>query len=248
MGVTEGFRLTVLGCDGSYPGPAGACSGYLVRAAGKTIWLDAGSGTLANLQRHIGLQELDAIVLSHEHPDHWSDLDGYRVAAAYVMKRTGVPVYAPAGVRDRVFSDFEPAVKWHTVTDGSDVTLAGDSVRLRFSRTDHPPETLAVRIDAGGRSLAYSADTGPAWSMSALGDGIDLALCEATWLADREGKGGGGHLSARQAGAMARAAGAARLVITHVWPIVDPEAARPEASAAYGGPVEVARLHDEYQL
>ncbi|HVE47403.1 MAG TPA: MBL fold metallo-hydrolase [Acidimicrobiales bacterium] len=251
VGMTEGFRLTVLGCDGSYPGPAGACSGYLVRAAGKTVWLDAGSGTLANLQRHVGLHELDAIVLSHEHPDHWSDLDGYRVAAAYVLKRTGVPVYAPAGVQARVFSDFEPAVTWHTVTDGDEILLRGGAdgdVRLRFSRTDHGPETLAVRIDSGGRSLAYSADTGPGWSLSALGEGIDLALCEATWLVDREGNGGGGHLSARQAGAMARAAGAARLVITHVWPIVDPEEARAEAAAAYGGPVEVARLHAEYSV
>lgn len=247
--MNAGLTLTVLGCDGSYPGPGGACSGYLLRAAGATIWLDAGSGTLANLQRHVRLDQIDAIVLSHEHPDHWSDLEGYRVAAAYVIDRTGVPVYAPAGVQARVFSDFEPAVEWRTVTDGDDLRLemSGVDVRLRFSRTDHPPETLAVRIDAGGRSLVYSADTGPEWSMSALGDGIDLALCEATWLADREG-GGGGHLSARQAGSMARAAGADRLVITHVWPTVDPRKARDEAAAAYGEPVDVARLHDEYQV
>lgn len=247
MGMNEDFRLTVLGSDGSYPGPGGACSGYLVRAAGTTIWLDAGSGTLANLQRHIELSELDAIVLSHEHPDHWGDLEGYRVAAAYVMKLTGIPVYAPAGVQTRVFSDFEPSVKWHTVTDGDEVDLSGGDVKLRFSRTDHPPETLAVRIDAGGRSLAYSADTGPGWSLSALGEGIDLALCEATWLADHEGK-APGHLSAREAGAMAKAAGAARLVITHVWPTVDRGSAKAEAAAAYGGPVEVARPHDEYSL
>lgn len=250
MGVTGGLSVTILGCDGSYPGPGGACSGYLVRTPGSTIWLDAGSGTLANLQRHVGLHQIDAIVLSHEHPDHWSDLEGFRVAAAYVLQRTSVPVYAPAGLRARVFSDFEPAVEWHPVADGDEVRLpAGEDrgqVRLRFSRTDHPPETLAVRIDAGGRSLAYSADTGPGWSFAALGAGIDVGLCEATWLTDREGA--GGHLSARQAGAMAREAGVGRLVLTHVWPTVDPAASRAEAGAAYGEPVEVARLHQTYQV
>ena len=238
------LTLTVLGCDGSYPGPGGACSGYLVRGGGRTIWLDAGSGTLANLQRYVALTDVDAVVLSHEHPDHWSDIEGYRVAAGYVLQRPGVPVYAPAGVRSRVYPDFEPAVEWCTVADDDRVELGGLS--LRFSRTDHGPETLAVRIDGEERSLAYSADTGPGWSFEALGDGIDLALCEATFLAGDEGS--GGHLSARQAGAMARGAGVGRLLVTHVWPTVDRDRSREEAASAYGEPVEMARVHGEYTV
>jgi len=74
------MKLTVLGCSGSYPGPGGAASGYLVEADGTRIWLDAGSGTLANLQRHIGLDAVDAVVLSHEHPDHWADIEGFHIA------------------------------------------------------------------------------------------------------------------------------------------------------------------------
>ncbi|HMC51941.1 MAG TPA: MBL fold metallo-hydrolase, partial [Acidimicrobiales bacterium] len=81
------LTLTVLGCDGSYPGPGGACSGYLVRGGGVRLWLDAGSGTMANLQRHVGLDEIDAVVLSHEHPDHWTDLEAYYVACAYGIER-----------------------------------------------------------------------------------------------------------------------------------------------------------------
>lgn len=242
MGVA--LTVTVLGCSGSYPGPGGACSGYLVRGAGVTVWLDAGSGTLANLQRHVGLADVDAVVLSHEHPDHWSDLEGYRVACAYVIEHTGVPVYAPAGLDGRVSADPVPAFEWHVVADGDAVSIGG--LDLRFSRTDHPPETLAVRVDGDGRCLAYSADTGPGWSISDLGAGIDLALCEATYLADREGT--AGHLSARQAGAMGRQAGVSRLLLTHVWPTVDPEASRAEAEAAYGRPVEMARMHETYDV
>ena len=231
------LSVTVLGASGSYPGPGAACSGYLVRGEGTTVWLDAGSGTLANLQRHVGLHDVDAVVLSHEHPDHWSDLEGYYVAIAHVVERTGVPVYAPAGLREAVHHDAtEPHLAWHTVAEGADVAVGG--LRFRFSRTDHGPETLAARIDGGGRSLGYSADSGPGWSLEALGPGLDLALVEATFLQGDEGR--SQHLSARQAGLSARAAGVRRLVLTHLWPTVDPEAARREGEAAFGAPVEVA--------
>ncbi|MDQ3569735.1 MAG: MBL fold metallo-hydrolase [Actinomycetota bacterium] len=244
MGLSS-FSITVLGCSGSYPGPDSACSGYLVRGGGVTVWLDAGSGTLANLQRHVSLHAVDAVVLSHEHPDHWSDVEGFRVACAHVIERTGVPVYATAGVGERLFPDEEAVLDWHVVTDGDEVQVGG--LRLGFSRTDHPPETLAVRVDADGRSIAYSADTGPEWSFEALGPDIDLALCEATYLSDREAA-GASHLSARQAGVMAREAGVGRLVLTHLWPVIDPEQAMVEGTAAYGQPVDVARSHAQYCL
>jgi ribonuclease BN (tRNA processing enzyme) len=242
--VDVALTLTVLGCSGSYPGPAGAASGYLVRGAGATVWLDAGSGTLANLQRHVGLHDVDAVVLTHEHPDHMSDIEGYRVACAYVIERTGIPVYAPSGLERRLSTEPGPTFDWRTVADGDLVAVGGLS--LRFSRTDHPPETLAVRVDGDGRSLGYTADTGPDWSLEALGPGIDLALCEATYLADREGT--AGHLSARQAGAMATAAGAGGLLLTHIWPVVDQAASRAEAEGAYGGPVDLARLNETYPV
>ena len=239
-----GMKLTVLGCCGSYPGPAGACSGYLVDAAGTKIWMDAGSGTMANLQRHITLHEVDAVVLTHEHPDHWSDIEGFRVACAYVIHRNGVPVYAPEGLRRLTYA-FRPVMDWHVIADGDHAEIG--AAHLRFSRTDHGPETLAVRIDADGRSLAYSADTGPDWSLSALGEPVDLALIEATVTNDRENS-VPGHLSARQAGVMARDGGARRLLITHLWPTVDPEKMRADASTAYGAPAELATMHEEYDV
>ena len=239
------LTVTVLGASGSYPGAGGACSGYLLRGGGVVVWLDAGSGTLANLQRHVRLEDVDAVVLSHEHPDHWSDVEGFRVACTYVVERVGVPVYGTAGVGEELSPDLEPVLDWHAVGDGDQVEIG--ALRLSFSRTDHPPETLAVRVDAGGRSLAYSADTGPGWSFEALGPRVDLALCEATYLAGQEGK-PGGHLSAHQAGAMARESGVGRLVLTHLWPVVDPTLARDEGSAAYGREVEVAALHAVYEV
>jgi ribonuclease BN (tRNA processing enzyme) len=239
------LSLTVLGCDGSYPGPGGACSGYLLSCDGTRVWLDAGSGTLANLQRHVAIEELDAVVISHQHPDHWTDLEHFGVACRWVVDRSGVPVFAPEGLSElprigRAADVFE----WHVIDDADQVTIG--ALQLSFSRTDHPVTTLAARIEGAGRSVGYSADSGPAWGLSALGSGLDLALCEATFLSDKEGS--VQHLSARQAGLTARAAGADRLVITHLMPRLDPAAARAEAAAAYGDDVVVAAVGDRYEV
>ena len=239
-----GLSVTVLGSSGSYPGPGAACSGYLVEDGTTSIWMDAGSGTMANLQRHISFDELDAIVLSHEHPDHWADLEGWAVVWQYRLERSDFPVYAPAGLRGHTYKPDSPAFAWHEVADGDTVRIG--TMDFTFSRTDHGPETLAMRIDAGGRSLGYSADTGPAWSLNALGPGLDLVLCEATVPIEEEDT--MQHLSARQAGAAAKAAGAARLVVTHLWSNVDPDESRREASEAFGSPVEVATVGTRYEV
>jgi ribonuclease BN (tRNA processing enzyme) len=239
-----GPAVTVLGADGSYPGPGGACSGYLVTAGGTSVWLDAGSGTLANLQRHASLAAVDAVVLSHAHPDHWTDIEGFYVACRYFLRRRGVPVYCPAGLRPLARGvDDDGTLAWAEVKDGSEVAVG--PLFLRFARTDHPVETLAVRVEAGGSALAYSADTGPGWDLSVLGR-AELALVEASFLSDHEGR--VQHLSARQAGVTARRAGAGRLVITHIGPGVDKAAAQLEASASFGEPVDVAVVGARYLL
>ena len=239
-----GLAVTVLGCSGSYPGPGGACSGYLLDDGGTRIWLDAGPGTLANLQRHIGVEELDAIVLSHEHPDHWSDLEGWAIVWEHRLGRTGFPVYAPAGLREHTYKPDSPALAWHPIAGGGTVTIG--TMQFTFSRTDHGPETLAMRVDAGARTLGYSADTGPAWSLEALGAGLDLALCEATVPIEEENT--MQHLSARQAGATAKAAGAGRLVLTHLWATLDPGEARSRGAQGFGRPVEVATVGARYEV
>jgi len=230
-----GLILTVLGSSGSYPGPGRACSSYLVEGGGVRVWVDAGSGSLANLQLHSELSAVDAVIISHEHADHWQDIEGFAIGCHFLRRLPPIPIYAPAGLRGRMQGP-PGAFLWNDITDGDRIRIGG--LEASFHRTDHGPETLAMRFDTGGRALGYSADSGPGWSLEALGRGLDLALCEATYLADREGT--LHHLSARQAGVSARTAGAGRLVITHLEPGVDPEKARAEAEAAFGAPVEVA--------
>jgi len=247
------LTVTVLGCDGSHAGSGGGplpvpvgtgcgvASGYLVRwwPAGTTVWIDAGPGTFAVLQRYVDPMTLSAVVLSHRHADHCSDIDGFVTAARWLWgwDRPPLPIFAAAGVaQQQRRSDDGGIVEWFEVGDGDRATVG--PMALTFSATDHGPPTVAVRVAVEGRVLGYSADTGPGWSMAALGGDLDLALCEASYTQPYEGT--GNHMSGRQAGISAREAGARRLVTTHRWPSIDQAAILDEARAAFGGPVAAA--------
>jgi ribonuclease BN (tRNA processing enzyme) len=239
------LTVTVLGCAGSYPEPGNACSGYLVRSPGGTVVVDFGSGSLANLQRHVELGQIDALVLTHEHPDHWLDLPILRNAMRYYLGLEGLAVYGTSGVHEQaqaIQSDLAPTLKWTTLGGASQVQVGDQS--LTFSVTDHPVETVAVRVAAAGRTFVYSADTGSGWAREGFVDGADLLLCEATLAEEHEDE--LQHLSGRQAGALAREAGVGQLVLTHIAPILDPEVQRSAAEAAFGGPVDLAVVHQTF--
>ena len=238
-----GLSVTVLGCDGSYAGPEGACSGYLLSSGDTHVWLDCGPGTLATLQQHIDPHDLTAIVVSHSHPDHWTELPVAHNALGYYFDRRAVPLYGTSDTRER-FRDakggpIDVVFEWHTITDRS--TFEVEGLQLTCAVTDHPVETLAVRVDANGASFVYSADTGSAWSVRSLGADIDVLLCEATFPEDRAGE--FPHLTASEAGAAAREAGVGRLVLTHLLPGADRELATEMAADAFGRDVELAVTH-----
>lgn len=243
------LTVTVLGCSGTYAAAGNACSGYLVRDDGFNLLVDAGPGTLANLQRHIELTDLDAVVVTHSHPDHWLELPVLVNALRYIHLKDGLVLHSTGEtlglLETLVHRGMAPTLRPSVITDGSTFRLG--PVGLRCSRTDHPPETLALRMTSGDRTLAYSADTGPDWSLEEFGPGIDLALCEATFL-EREGVEEPVHLTAAQAGHMARAAGAGRLLVTHLLPTGSADEAVAEASDAYGAPVEAAAVHHTYDV
>ena len=238
------LTVTVLGCSGSYAAPGNPCTGYLVRSGAAAVLLDCGPGTLGPLQAAAGLDELTAIVTTHCHPDHWLELPVIRNVFTWFCPRRGVPVYGTAQTRDMdravtvIRSGREDPLAW-TVIDASSELSIGDQ-RWRFSQTDHPVETLAARVDAGGRSFAFSSDTGPGWDFRTLGEGLHVAMCDASHSCEHEDE-GIPHMSARQAARAAASAGADRLVLTHLAPGCDPDAQLAEAGAVFEGRIEVAR-------
>ncbi len=237
------MELTVLGCSGSYGAPVGgACSGYVVRAGSAVIWMDCGNGTFANLQQHVNPEEITAVVISHAHADHCVDIYGLHVLYKYGLERNCLPVYAPEGVEktlEGLVGEWTDTFDWNLIADGDHVEVSG--VAMKFARTDHPVPTVAVDIAHAEKRLVYTADTGPGWSVEAFAPGADLVLSEATYQHDdiRAPI----HLSARQAGEAARAARARRLMLTHLWPTLDPVASVEEGSDAFGHAVTLAAPH-----
>jgi len=244
-----GMSVTVLGCAGSYAGPGNACSGYLVEADGFRLWMDAGAGTLANLLGHITLADIDAVAISHSHPDHWLDLPTARNALKYFEHRQGIPLFSTGEVL--ALADglghgegMAPTFAPKAVAD-RDVVEVGP-LRITFSRTDHPVETLAMRVDGGGRSLAYSADTAAGWSVEALGEGIDTFLCEVSLLPEHRGL--APHVTGAEAGTMATAAGVGRLLVTHLPPGGTEEPRLTDVATTFRGPTEAVHVNQRYEL
>jgi ribonuclease BN (tRNA processing enzyme) len=213
-----------------------------VRAGDAVIWMDCGNGTFANLQQHANPADITAVVITHGHADHCVDIYGLHVLNKYGLERTGLPVYAPEGVEktlEGLVGEWTDTFDWKLVGDGDHAAI-GDT-KIRFSRTSHPLPTVGLDLEHGGKRLVYTADTGPEWSVEAFRPGADLVLSEATYQHDdiRAPI----HLSARQAGEAARAAKARRLMLTHLWPTLDPVASVEEGSDAFGHAVTLAAPH-----
>jgi ribonuclease BN (tRNA processing enzyme) len=245
------MRLTVVGCSGSFPGPESAASCYLLEADGFRLVIDMGNGSLGALQRYAPLFGVDAIALSHLHADHCVDLYSYSVARTYAPAgpQPPIPVYGPAGTRERIGLIHAPEGDDGLTKRFTFETLAPGSMRIgpfgvTLAHVNHPVETFGFRFAHGGRTLAYTGDTGETDAVAGLARGADVFLSEAAFL-DGPRVPPDIHLTARQAAGYASRAGAGRLVLTHLQPWNDRDAAREEAAGSFDGGIDLA---DEGQV
>ncbi|MEU0880836.1 MBL fold metallo-hydrolase [Lentzea sp. NPDC005914] len=239
-----GLSLTVLGCATPYPSTDNPCSGYLVSHNDTRLWMDAGTGTLGPLQRHTRLEDVDAIWISHLHADHSADLLTAYYALLYAdISRSPIPLFGPPGIADRLAgfltngperSPVESAFEITELQDGHQATIG--SMRLTTAAVEHGIPAFAVRIEAG-TSLTYSGDTAPCASLTELARDTDVLLCEAE---SAEKTPDMVHHTPEGAGETAAAAGAGRLIVTHVGRSLSPREAVTRASSRYPGPVDFA--------
>lgn len=241
------MRLTILGSSGTYPAPSNPASGYLIEAGSTRAWCEAGPGTFAALTHHLDLALLDAVVVSHRHPDHCMDLvSAYHAFAYGPESRRGIPLYAPDQVFEGILSflgqgpdgRFSDVFDLHAVSDGDEIAV-GD-LRICFAAADHTVPTVATRWSDGYRAMAYSADTGPGGDWARLVQDAHLFLCEASMGAAPYQRVIPHHLTAEQAGRIARERRARRLMLTHVPPHLDSPKAVAEAERSFDRPVALA--------
>lgn len=257
------MRLTVIGCSGSFPGPDSAASCYLVEhetvseTGERRTWrllLDLGNGALGALQRHVDPFTIDAVFLSHLHADHCLDLCGYYVMRKYHPSgaQPRIPVHGPADSARRLAKaydlDEDPGMNEEfdfIEYDAAPVTVGPFTVTP--TKVVHPIPAYALRVEAGGRAIAYTGDTAACAAVVESARGADLLLAEAAF---REGDENppGIHLTGREAGEAAREAGVGRLVLTHIPAWYDPELQREHAARVWDGPLDVAVAGATYDV
>jgi ribonuclease BN (tRNA processing enzyme) len=238
------MRLTVLGGCGAWPEAGQACSGFLVEHDGFRLLVDLGYATVPRLLERVAPGQVDAVFISHGHPDHCADLNPLlRARALRDDPAPPLPVYALPGALDAVLALDRPgmlasAYTLHEFSDGANFEFGPFRAWTRL--LPHWLPNAGLRLSGGGRVIGYTGDCGPVPEVADLARGADLLLAEASFV-DQIPQDSQGYLSsARHAGQQAARAGVGHLVLTHLLPGTDHEAARAAASAGYDGEISVA--------
>jgi ribonuclease BN (tRNA processing enzyme) len=207
-------KLTVVGCSPSWPNPGGAHSGYLLEENGRRLLVDCGPGVLSRLRAAEDWPRVDAIAITHFHLDHCGDLVAW-LWGALMGSGAGTQLWIPPSGREdleRLATRFDDVFDVHEYADGERFDAAGFGITPR--RVVHYSQpTWGLRIEGGGRVVAFSADTAPTPVLAELARDADIFLCEATLEGDDSEP--RGHMNAREAAAAALQANAKRLLLVH---------------------------------
>jgi ribonuclease BN (tRNA processing enzyme) len=243
------MRITVLGGCGGYPVADQGCGGYLLEQDGFRLLIDPGYGTVRPLMRLAEPTAIDAVLVSHGHPDHCADLHPLLRARRLTGGPGGprppvLPLFAPAGALDHVLGldglgELDGTYRIEDLTERGNVQIGPFTVDTRM--LPHHLPNAGTRIAAGGGILAYTGDSGASPVIAELAAQADVLLAEATYAETLPPPSQGLLSTAVQAGGDAHRAGAGRLLLTHLWPGSEPTDHLRAAADGFAGPIDVAR-------
>jgi ribonuclease BN (tRNA processing enzyme) len=236
------MKMTIIGYWGGYPKKNGASSGYLLEHDGFHLLLDCGSGVLSKLQNVIQPENLDAVLLSHYHPDHIADigvLQHARLIQGLLGKQMqSLPIYG------HPFDQAEfSKLTYKNITTGVAIdpaqTLALGPFHITFLKTGHPAVCFAMRIEAGGKTFVYTGDGSYQPELIDFCREADFLLCECNFYGNQDGK-QAGHMNSIEAGELAEKAGVKQLCLTHLPHYGDISELLREAKTQFAGMIKLA--------
>lgn len=255
----EPLRLVTLGTAAAgVPKSGDAGSGHLLEEGDTRLLVDCGNGILGRLVDHTPLERLSGVYLSHLHHDHVADL--YPLALWARFTRHRLPVFGPPGVRTLLYrwfslfaSDPDPYVEALALTEYKEWTVYElGALRFMPCPVEHNVASFALRAESSAGRFVYSGDTRAGALLEEAALDADLFLCEATYQDLAPGrepeKSRDHHMTAREAGIVARKARVGRLVLTHLRENLDPATSRAQAEEGFGGPVDVAAPGARFDL
>ncbi|WP_377891376.1 MBL fold metallo-hydrolase [Alkalihalobacillus sp. R86527] len=212
------MKVTVLGPWGGYPKAGEASAGYLVQKEGFNLLVDCGSGVLAQLQHYLPVEEIDAVIISHYHPDHIADIGvlyhGRLIQSKISKELPELPIYAhPHNKEEFNKLSHEP----YTVAKPykEDEELKVGPFTITFLKTAHPVTCFAMRISDGEKDMVFTADSSYLKEFEEFARGADLLLCECNLYSHMDGS-KMGHMNSIDAGTIAKAANVGTLMLTHL--------------------------------
>ena len=244
------MELIVLGSSASYALPGEATSGYLIRSGDESLVIDLGNGALSNLFRWQDPADMKALILSHTHMDHVSDLYPLRLYLSFDRPGHKLTVIAPEGASKKLSSVLSPkgkkifdqVLRFKSITEGARKI---GKFNVSFAKMIHDIPSFAVKIEAGRKSLVYSSDTMFNDKLVKLATNTDLLLSEATLIKKVPEV---DHMTVEETARLAEKAGAKKLVLTHIWPTFKDEKTVDEAAKYYSGPIEIANVNAVYKI
>lgn len=244
------MKLTVLGNNGPFPSAGGACSGYLIQEGEKKLLLDCGNGVLSNLQKLVRFEDLDAIMLSHLHSDHMSDMMVLRYAVQIKMKRglmgNLIDVFAPSEPAEEYNRlNVKDAFNLKAITGG--LVLNFGNLKITFKEMTHPVKSFAISMENGNSRFVYSGDTSWNENIIQFSRGVDLLMLDAGLLSGDKTDNNVPHLTAKECGIVAREAGVKKLLLTHFWPEYNVNDLVSEAKTEFAD-VQAAGLMESYEI
>lgn len=222
------MKFTVLGNNGPFAGAGNACSGYLLQTSEGNIMIDMGSGILSRYLTIDTLNNLKAVILTHLHYDHMSDMFTLKYALES-LDIHNLPVYLPPEPKDTLIEREDS--KGVFSISGIKSNLKILNLSFDFIKTVHPVDTYAVSFHLNDLKYTYTADSGYFEDLIGFARDSDVLISDTAFLSTN--KRANIHMTAAESALLAKSAHASRLYLTHFYPFTDPELYLKEAKKVF---------------